>query len=163
MTTLFKKLSAVGLLSLSAFAVQAGTATSTLIVQAQVAPKCTLGTAPTMNFGTYVQEAGNLTASADILLDCPNGTAVTIGLDQLSGGVRNMVGPAPTDLLQYNLYKDGARTQVWDNVGGGLYSYNYAAAGVQTHTVYGTIPDNAANKLVAPGAYTQTIAITVTW
>jgi spore coat protein U-like protein len=163
MTTMFKKLSALGLLSLTAFAAQAGTATGTLTVQAQVAPKCTLGTAPTMDFGTYVQEGGDINATADIQLTCPSGTAVTIGLDQLSGGVRTMVGPQPTDALQYNLYKDSLRTQVWDNAGGGLFSYNYVAAGLQNHTVYGTILDNAANRLAPAGNYTQTIAITVTW
>lgn len=91
----------------------------------------------------------------------------TISLDAGSTGSianRQMTGPVSGTPLGYNLYTDNARTAVW-----GLNSvadnYNITASVLGTtvtrnYTVYGRIP---AGQYVAPGPYTSTITVTVTY
>jgi len=76
---------------------------------------------------------------------------------------------AGTTLLGYNLYADGARSQVWADgssatvmltgnmvVGPGVGNGTRTA----THTIYGRIP---ALQDVAPGSYTDSIVVTLSY
>jgi len=71
------------------------------------------------------------------------------------------------DTLRYNLYTtaalatlfgDGTTGSTMPGTGAGL-----AAANAVAVTVYGQVPDTAANQAVTPGAYTDTIGVTVTY
>ncbi|KIQ36195.1 hypothetical protein RT97_01875 [Variovorax paradoxus] len=90
----------------------------------------------------------------------------SIGLSAGTGGSianRQLTGPGSTP-LGYNLYTTNARTAVWGaatvtdsysalaSVGGTSVSRNY--------TVYGRIP---VGQYVAPGSYSNTITVTVTY
>ncbi len=91
----------------------------------------------------------------------------TISLDAGSSSNitnRQLVGPVSTTPLAYNLYTTNARTTTW-----GLNSitdnYNITASiGGTTvsrpYTVYGRIP---IGQYVAPGSYSDTITVTVTY
>lgn len=91
----------------------------------------------------------------------------TISLDAGSAGnitSRQMVGPVGATPLGYNLYTTNARSTVWGlNSVSDSYSALATLGGVTTlrpHTVYGRIP---AAQYVAPGAYSSTITVTVTY
>ena len=91
----------------------------------------------------------------------------TVGLDAGSAGNiadRRMVGPVSTTPLGYNLYTTNARSTVWGlNSVSDSYSALATLGGVTTlrpHTVYGRIPPG---QYVAPGPYSSTITVTVTY
>jgi spore coat protein U-like protein len=68
--------------------------------------------------------------------------------------------------LQYNLYTTAAFTTVFGDGSGASQTESGAGAGVATavaFTVFGQLPDNATNQAVVPGAYTDTITVTVTY
>jgi len=135
---------------------------------------CTLSvTAP--NFGAYNpfqttpdQVNGTLSATCTLL----TGGAATVSLlDSFSTGssnsytTRTLVSGAGT--LNYNLYKDAAYTQVRGNGTGGSLTGSATLNLTSTNpvqtvsgTIYGQIP---AGQNVAPGTYTDTIVVTLTF
>jgi spore coat protein U-like protein len=90
----------------------------------------------------------------------------SIGLSAGTGGTianRQLTGPASTP-LGYNLYTTNARTTVW---GAGTVTDSYSALASlggttvpRSYTVYGRIP---IGQYVAPGGYSNTITVTVTY
>lgn len=133
---------------------------ASLTVSAIVVGQCTL-TGATLDFGAYV--AGQSSArngQSSIGIDCPAGVDVTIdmspGGNPGPGGFRNMAGG--DDFLRYQLYRNGARTQVWSSGGGGK-RVNPTAGGAEVHGVFGQIQ---ANQTVATGDYADTVLITLT-
>ena len=90
----------------------------------------------------------------------------TVSLSTGSSGsytARRMASGGST--LNYNLYSDAARTQVWGNGSGGtdtVGSFILLAffGGFGTHQVYGRIP---ARQAADPGSYADTIIVTVTY
>lgn len=127
------------------------------------------------NFGAYNpfsatpdEVNGSLTATCTLL----TGTAATVTLtDTFSAGssgnyaTRTMLSGA--NKLNYNLYKDAAYTQIrGDGTGGsvtGSATLNLTSANrVQSvsGTIYGRIP---AGQNVAPGTYTDTLVVTITF
>lgn len=70
-----------------------------------------------------------------------------------------MLGGTNGDFLDYELYEDAARTDIWDNTLDVQGTGDGSAAGV-SHTVYGRIP--ALQNISADG-YTDTITVTLTY
>jgi spore coat protein U-like protein len=65
--------------------------------------------------------------------------------------------------LNYNLYRDSARSQVWGDGSGSTFTVTGTGSGLltaSTLTVYGDI---AAAQDKPPGTYTSTITVTVTY
>jgi spore coat protein U-like protein len=68
--------------------------------------------------------------------------------------------------LQYNLYTTAALGTVFGDGTAGTATVAGTGAGVATAvavTVYGQLPDNATNQAAVPGAYSDTITVTVTY
>ena len=67
-----------------------------------------------------------------------------------------------SDFLNYSLYKDAARTQVWGTglAGGTTLTYNSASKNSVAITVYGTVPQA---QDVTVGAYTDTVVATINY
>lgn len=121
--------------------------------------------ATVVSFGSFspltldlVDSTGNITvnctdvAGYSITLSAGNGSYSQRSL--LSGG----------HALDYNLYRDAARQQVWgDGISGGSYAVTLSSpvnGQNHVHTVYGRLPLTAARG--APvGTYTDTIAIVI--
>src|SRR6266550_268371 len=108
------------------------TATASLNVSASVSAVCTISTAP-VAFGAYDPVVAN--AATD-----------------LSG----------TDFLNYALYKDAARTQVWGTgmAGGTTLTYNSASKASTAVTVYGKIPQA---QDVTVGSYADVVVATINY
>lgn len=144
----------------------AATKVANFNVTAAVAANCFIS-ATNLAFGNYLQEAGNVDASSTISVRCSTGTTYAVALSAGSSGstaAREM--EFLTNNLTYNLYSDAGRTTVWgalvaddvDGVGAGL-----GTAASQTLTVYGRLPDSAANQLLPVGSYTDAIVATITY
>ena len=138
-----------------------------LSVTASVAANCTIATAP-VAFGAYdpvsANAATDLLGTGTLTVACTKGAAATIDLAQganyLAPSRRMTAGAAA--FLNYALYKDAARTQVWGSTmaGGTTYAYNSASKNPVAITVYGTVPQA---QDVTVGSYTDTVLATINY
>ena len=145
------------------------TATATIEVSVTVASSCSVSANP-LGFGTYQPGQGNMSASTTLAVSCTKGAPFTVALNAGIGGgsVTQRFMAMGGSRLQYNLYTTAAHTTVWGDgtqstatvsgVGRGLV--NGAAI---TQTVYGQVPDTTANVDLAPGLYTDTVTVTVSY
>jgi len=143
----------------------AQTATSSFAVTANVVSKCTI-TSTALAFSDYdplvTHAATPLDANGSVTVRCTKGTNSTIGLDlglSASGAIRRMAGGG--DFLQYQLYKEAARTNVWGNSGADLLNPGVSPSIVpRVVTVYGRV---FAGQDVTSGGYNDTILATITF
>jgi spore coat protein U-like protein len=148
-----------------AFAVSsafAATTTSTFQVRATITATCVILTSPDLDFGSLGVLTANADQSSTIQVQCTNTTPYNIGLNAGTGSVsvatRKLSNGGAT--INYSLYTDAARTTVWGNTIG---TDTVAATGdgaSQSYLVYGRIPPQTTP---APGSYTDTITVTVTY
>jgi spore coat protein U-like protein len=153
--------SAALLAGLPLSAPQAATTTATFTVTADVQTTCNV-TAQNLNFGAY---AGvELDISTTLTATCSSGTPYSVGLSAgTSTGAtvtaRKMTGPG-ADPLAYSLSQDAAHSINWgDTIGTDTVPGTGNGLG-QTLTVFGRVP---AGQFVGPGAYTDTITVTLTF
>ena len=143
----------------------AQTATSSFAVTANVVSKCTI-TSTALAFSDYDPLVTNavtpLDANGSVTVRCTKGTNSTIGLDlglSPSGAIRRMSGGG--DFLQYQLYKEAARTNVWGDSGADLLNPGVSPSMVaRAVTVYGRV---FAGQDVTSGGYSDTILATITF
>jgi spore coat protein U-like protein len=141
----------------------AATATTTMTVQMTITATCLINSASSLNFGTQGVLSANVDQTSTIQVTCTNSTPYNIGLNAGTGtgatvATRKMTSGATT--VNYTLYSNSTRTTVWGNTVG---TDTVAATGngsAQSYTVYGRVPTQAAP---APGTYTDTITVTVTY
>jgi spore coat protein U-like protein len=141
---------------------QAATAGATFTVTADVQVTCAL-MANNLNFGGYTGLV-ELDSTTTLITGCSNGTPYTIGFNAGTSigatvTTRKMTGPA-TELLAYSLSQDAAHSINWGNTPGVDTVPGVGTAAPQTYTVYGRV---AAGQFIAPGGYSDTITVTVTF
>lgn len=150
-----------GLLLLIAFA-QAGAASCTI-------------TSPTLNFGSYDPLlATNDDSTAVVQVSC---TRTVFPTEAVNYSLTSSIGNGPTyaarrmlsgpEILNYNVYRNAARSQIWGNGTGGSFTItgsftlnNGNPSRNRNHTLYGRIPplQNA-----AAGTYSDTLVMTLTF
>jgi spore coat protein U-like protein len=127
-------------------------------VTASVAANCDLETSD-LNFGTAGIIGDNIDADTDLSIACTPGTAYSIAID--GGGSHdpdNRLLRSGSDSVGYGLYSDTQRMDPWGTSAGTMVSGNGNGA-TQRYGVYGRIPPQPA----APGAYTDTVVVTITY
>lgn len=123
--------------------------------------------------------APNDTASGTVRVECsPQGNAkvpfsatLDLGRHSTGGLVRRLRSGA--NYLGYQVYLDGARSQVFGNTGGGARvactagetsgyctGFNVGSTRIATFPIYGRMPGG---QDAAPGTYTDTLAVTITF
>lgn len=114
-------------------------------------------------FGSYPAVAAGPTvlATSTILVTCELADTYTIALDDgvNRAGVQRRMGrtAAPVQYLNYNVFRDAARTLPWgDNGGTRVNAVGTGAA--QSYTVFGELPGA---QIVPAGAYVDTVTVTV--
>jgi spore coat protein U-like protein len=142
------------------------TATTTFSVTATVLKTCST-TASALGFGNYTPGGGDVTANTTVNVKCTKGTPFTVLLDKgttATGTVAQRLMTNGTDALQYNLYTTAVFATIFGDTAG------LTQAGIGTglannvaFTVYGKLPDNAANQGVSTGSYSDTIGVTVSY
>ena len=141
----------------------ASTTTTTFTTQITLAATCVINSASTLNFGSQGFLGANVDQTSTIQVSCTDTTPYNIGLDAGTGSgatvaTRKMTSGGAT--VSYSLYSDSARTTVWGTTIG---TDTVAATGNgtgQNYTVYGRVPPQTTP---APGTYTDTITVTVTY
>lgn len=143
--------------------------------QAALNYSCTVTTTP-VNFGSYSLDGDTpLTTVGKVSVTCgvtgiPLSTNVsyTVTLNSGAGGnVSNRAMKSGSNTLRYNLYTSVNYSAVWGDGSGGssVRSDAYILSGAlrsktTDYPVYGRIP---ASQNVAPGTYSDTIIVTVTY
>jgi spore coat protein U-like protein len=149
---------------------QASTATTTFQVTAAVLATCSVA-APTLAFGNYTPGAGAISGTTTVAVKCTNGSTYTVALNgggTNGGTIGQRLMASGTNTLQYNLYTNSTHTTLWgDGTTSGSVTQPGTGAGLATatsFTVYGLLPDSAANQAAVPSAtYADTITVTVTY
>jgi spore coat protein U-like protein len=145
----------------------AATTTTTFAVTATVQSTCT-ASATALAFGNYTPGSGALTNNSTISVKCSKNTAYTVALNAGSAGgtLAQRLMASGANRLQYNLYTSSALTTIFGDGTGATATSAGTGAGVATAntlTVYGQLPDSAANQAAVPGSYSDTITVTVTY
>ncbi len=153
--------SLTGALLLAASSTQAGTATATLSATVQVEASCRVGDL-TLDFGQYRsgQNSPAVTQGRIRISQCAVGS-VRVELDGGGSGkvtARKLGGPSGAT-LNYQLYKDSARTKIFGRGSRGK-TVTIGSSGSASVLVVGVIP---AGQTAVPGTYTDTVHITVTF
>jgi len=131
--------------------------------EVDAAPTCSISTT-SVNFGSYNVFAGSATDSTGtVTINC-NGSAHNIVVT-LSKGASSTYNPRTMlkggETLNYNLYRDGARTSIWGDGSGGTSTYTDANPPNNTDmnlTVYGRVP---AGQDVSAGTYSDTVSAVI--
>jgi len=135
--------------------------TATFQVQATVNKQCTVS-AVNMTFPAVDPVNTQTDGSTTVTVNCTKNTTYTVGLTAGTtpgATIAQRLMASGTDLMNYNLYTDAARSSVWGNTAGSWVSGTGAGMGTpQALTVYGRVAGGQ-TKLVA-ATYTET-AITV--
>jgi spore coat protein U-like protein len=137
---------------------EAGTATATLTVTANVRSGCSIENG-SLDFGDYTAgQSADLLGSGTIRIrNCPG--TVTIELDGgRSGNVRNRQLASGADRLNYQLFKDTARQQVW-GTGADAFTMQILQSDAPIQ-VFGRIPGG---QRVPAGTYSDSVTITMTF
>ena len=143
-----------------------GAPTTQFTVTALVKPACTVSTNP-LNFGVYIGVA--LSATTTLAVTCTNTTPYYVNLDNGQNysccWYNRMIGPGG-QLLSYELYQDAAHTVPWWDTVNKDGEAGTGTGNAQTLTVYGLVFDRGnalQNTNVTPGAYADTVAVTLTY
>jgi spore coat protein U domain-containing protein, fimbrial subunit CupE1/2/3/6 len=139
-------------------------------VTASVTSKCLVSATSTVAFGNYDPVQANSSTGSDldgqgtVTIRCTPGDGVSIALDQganFSSPNRRMAGPS-TSFLNYELYQEAARTNVWGNgstIGTVLAISASTNNNARNFNVYGRIPKG--QDPGATGSYSDTVQATV--
>lgn len=143
----------------------ADTAGGNLDVSATVTANCVVSTSD-MAFGDVNTLSGaNVDTTGGITVTCTNQTGWTASAGFGSGtgasfASRRMM--AGGNLLNYNLYTDGARSAVWgDGTGGSVTIGGTGTGSAQPVTIYGRV--GSGQTSVPAGDYADTVAVTITY
>jgi spore coat protein U-like protein len=161
-TSLSLFIAAIGLLFAGAAGAQ--TATTTFNVQMTINGQCVINSASNIDFGAKGVINVNVDATGTIVVQCTTGTTYNIGLDAGTGtgatvAQRRMTGPGAA-VINYGLFRDGGHATVWGNTIGTDTQAGTGNGAAQSLTVYGRV---APQTTPAPGSYTDTVTVTLTY
>jgi spore coat protein U-like protein len=141
---------------------EASTATGSFNVQVAIASTCVVTSATNLNFGTQGVLSAAVNQTSTITVTCTNTTPYNIGLNQGVNGssvtTRQMSSGSAT--INYSLFSNAGMTTNWGQTVGTDTVAGTGNGSGQAYTVYGQIP---AQTTPAPGTYTDTITVTVTY
>ena len=148
---------------LTARSVLAATVTQNITVSLTIQAECKIQATTNLAFGTDGVIDANVDATSTMDIQCTNTTPYTISMNAGTGtgattAVRKMTAGGAT--VDYALYRDAGRTQTWGVSVGVDTTAGTGDGAIQQYTVYGRVP---AQTTPAPGAYSDTVQITVTY
>jgi len=154
---------AAGLAMVVVPASHAATATGTLNLSITIIASCVVSAPPAINFGSVGSIPANIDQTSAFNVTCSNTTPYTIALS-LGGGTgatvasRKMMSGA--NMVNYSLYRDAGRTQVWGVTTGTDTVAGTGNGAAQAQTIYARVFALATPAL---GTYNDTVTITVTY
>ncbi len=151
------------LLNSTTASLAASPATSTFTAQITIGAACTVNSPSTLNFGNQGVLTGNVDQASQIQVQCTHTTPYNVGLDaglNSGGNVTNRKMISGGSTVNYSIYSDSGRTTNWGNTVGTDTVAGTGNGSSQTIPVYGRVP---AQTTPAPGSYTDTITVSVTY
>jgi spore coat protein U-like protein len=149
------------------FANNAGFATttisSTFSVQLTISASCIISSASSLTFAASGVIATAINQTSTIQVQCTNTTAYNIGLNPgtaTGATVTTRKMTSGSNTINYSLFRDAGMTSNWGQTVGTDTVSSTGTGAVQSFTVYGQVP---AQSTPAPGAYSDTITVTVTY
>lgn len=142
---------------------QAATTTNTMAVSLTVVGTCAVAATP-MVFGPSSSSINApVDAEATLEVVCTAGTPWDVTLDAGTGAganhaSRKLTNAADNSTVDYSLFTDAGRTNVWDESGGQVTGVGDGSA--QDIPVYGQV---FAPQTASQGDYTDTIVVTLTF
>ena len=137
------------------------TTQTTFRVSATVQAVCEV-TASDLSFGTYTSQSGTpLQGTTMVRVTCTPNSSYNVGLNEGTSpgatvNARKMV--SGSQALNYQLYRDAARSEIWGNTVG-VDAVSGSGTGLATdHTVFGAVP---AKQVIPAGEYQDTITVRV--
>ena len=146
----------------------AATRSTQLGIQVTLTDTCVV-TATPLVFPTYIPGGGPLQGTSTISVRCTNGDLFAVGLGTgatAGASYAQRLLANGTSTLQYNLYTTAARTAVWGDGSGTTAIVSGRAGGLATPvllTVYGALPDSAANRGAGSGNYSDTVLVVLSY
>ncbi len=142
----------------------AQTATTSFTVQMTINGQCVINSASNIDFGANGVINANVDATGTLVVQCTNGTTYNIGLNAGTGtgatvAQRRMTGPGAA-VINYGLFRDSGHATVWGNTIGTDTQAGTGNGAAQSLTVYGRV---APQTTPAPGSYTDTVTVTLTY
>ena len=162
------------LLSLSSTFATASTATDSLVVKANVIKSCVVNTSSTGNVNQAVIDFGTITSLTDNLVSsttstngnkvsvlCSNTTPWSIALDggQNANSEQRRMAGGNNEFIPYDLFADNSLTKAIEINTPALNGIGNGQQ--QSYDIFGRIP--AGTQLPSPGAYIDTVTVTVTY
>jgi len=141
----------------------AATASGSFQVTLTIQGACSVQSASDLAFGSQTSIPSNLDATSTIGVQCSNTTPYTIGLSAGVGAGATVAARLLTvggSTIPYSIYRDSNHTQVWGVTAAVDTQGGTGNGAVQSYTAYGRAPPVASP---AVGAYTDTVAVTVTY
>ncbi|HZF14702.1 MAG TPA: spore coat U domain-containing protein [Steroidobacteraceae bacterium] len=165
MLTAARALLLLALLALSSSAtVWGATKTTTFLVQATITGDCTI-TATNLTFAPVSGlSATNSDATSSITATCTQSTVYNIGLnagDAPGSTIANRLLANGLQTITYQMFRDNPRTQIWGNTVGTDTQSGTGTGSGQAITVYGRLFPQV--PAPAPGVYSSTITVTITY
>jgi spore coat protein U-like protein len=136
------------------------TASTSTSATATVISSCSVS-ATNISFGTLGVLKTNNDATGTVTIQCSSTLPYTVSLD---GGTSGATDPTQRKMASagnniiYGLYRDAARSLPWGNSAGVNTASGTGTGSTQNLTVYGRI---AAQTTPAPGAYSDTVVVTI--
>ena len=136
-------------------------ASDSMTLRAVVTRGCNVNALPMM-FGTIAWFLPDANTQTSILVDCTPNTAFTVAIDngENYNGQRRMarIGAGLGNFLDYEIYRNAARTQRWGNTAGQTVGGTTPANGRVTLTAYGR-----ATGFIVSGPFQDTVTVTITF
>lgn len=147
---------------LAATPAHAGRATYTMPVRAQVINGCTVNALPLI-FTVPVPTNANVDSSTSITIACTPNIPFTLDIDTglYANGINRRVFNATANaFINYDVYKDPPRSQVWGTGGSKNLAGNSGATGLVVLPVYGRL---ASSRNLKAGNYRDTLTVTISF
>lgn len=142
------------------FAASAKTVASSVTARMRVDTSCKVFTEP-LAFGVANIFSGAINAQTNIRLQCGPAVTYAVGIDNgqnYNGTTRRMFSGAPfIPYVNYQIYRDAARTQLWGATAGNMVTGTTPANGQATLVAYGRVPGG----IIWPAAYSDVVTVTV--
>ncbi|GAB5100766.1 spore coat U domain-containing protein [Caballeronia sp. LP006] len=151
--------STVAVATPSAFA---GSKTATFDVTLNIQDDCSISANP-LNFGDTGALTDNVDQSSNLAVTCTTGTPYNVALDAGTAtgsqvATRKLANAGGTATVDFNLYRDAARTQLWGQTTGTDTTAGVGNGKSQSLVVYGRVPSQTTP---AAGTYSSTVTATV--
>ncbi|MCB1378613.1 MAG: spore coat protein U domain-containing protein [Alphaproteobacteria bacterium] len=122
-------------------------------------------TATDMDFGAHADLSSPVQTTNTITVTCTAGTQFDIGLSNGSSGApgpaqRQMTNTATGEVINYGIYRDGGRTQIWGSTSGVNTVGSTSTGLTQTFTGYGRVPSQ---PTPSTQTYTDNIVVVVSY